>query len=145
MQVFLSTGTDGDWVLVEEVGPVTQAEGGWQRVSFQSSAFIAPEEETYLHFVVSDTGAGSVVEAAFDDIKIFSAKCRRFVCGDTNNDGYAVDISDIAYLVSALFLGGPPLEYIESGDVNSDESLDIVDIGAMVDHAFINHVEINCP
>jgi hypothetical protein len=30
------------------------------------------------------------------------------VCGDANNDGTGPDLSDLTYLVSYLFMGGPP-------------------------------------
>lgn len=49
------------------------------------------------------------------------------VCGDVNWD-YYVNVSDISYLISYYFHGGPPPIHSNTGDLNCDEKVSLTDI-----------------
>jgi hypothetical protein len=49
------------------------------------------------------------------------------LCGDVNGDG-SVQIADVVYLVTYLYLGGPPPDPMETGDANNDCLVNSADI-----------------
>jgi C1A family cysteine protease len=75
MYVYISNNNGADWTLVETVGPVDQASGGWYEHGFWPSDFLTPGNQMRLRFDVSDLGDGSVVEAAVDDVIVTSYMC----------------------------------------------------------------------
>nr|MBN2276772.1 choice-of-anchor J domain-containing protein [candidate division Zixibacteria bacterium] len=78
MNVYISNDGGVNWTLVETIGPVEQAYGGWYKYSFWISDLITPTTTMKLKFEASDLNSGSVVEAGVDDIVI-----KVFVC-DSN-------------------------------------------------------------
>jgi hypothetical protein len=58
------------------------------------------------------------------------------VCGDCNEDG-VVDIADVIYLISYLFIHGPAPDPIQTGDVNRDAVVDVADVMYLINHLFI--------
>ena len=52
------------------------------------------------------------------------------------NDLGTIDITDLTYLVSYMFRGGPPPLCFEHGDVNASGAIDVVDLTALVDYMF---------
>jgi hypothetical protein len=59
------------------------------------------------------------------------------VRGDANHDGQGPDISDLVYLVSYMFSGGPAPECIEETDANgSGGNPDITDLIYLVEYMF---------
>jgi hypothetical protein len=64
------------WVTMETVGPTgPQSTDGWFKVSYRISDFVALTNQVRFRFNASDTGAGSVVEAAIDDFNIDDVVC----------------------------------------------------------------------
>lgn len=56
-------------------------------------------------------------------------------CGDANHDTN-VNISDVVYIVSYLFKGGPPPNPMAAGNVNCDASVTISDVVFLVNYLF---------
>lgn len=75
MKIYISNNGGGNWTLVEKVGPVVQASGGWYEFSFMAGDFVTPTDQMKMRFEVSDLGAGSVVEAALDAFRVSRTTC----------------------------------------------------------------------
>jgi len=89
--------TDGvSWSLLEEV---SQSATAWVEASFRIGDFVAPPSAFKLRFVARDLGAGSLVEAAIDDLSIEAAACAPSAA-DLNSDG-VVNGADLALLLGA--------------------------------------------
>ncbi|MFZ5981100.1 MAG: M4 family metallopeptidase [Candidatus Zixiibacteriota bacterium] len=146
MQVYLSGDGGDSWFPVEEIGPVNQASGGWLVNRFYVSDFLSPTDNMKIRFDVSDLNDGSVVEAALDDFSVRTFKCRRYVCGDVNNNGSEPDISDITALITYLYLGGSAPEYPEAANVNGspDGSVDITDITYLIRFIYMGGAPLMC-
>jgi choice-of-anchor B domain-containing protein len=66
----------GAWVEVERLGPGhPEASGGWFQKSIAVTNYVATSASVQLRFIASDTGSGSIVEAAIDDLSIDDADC----------------------------------------------------------------------
>jgi hypothetical protein len=74
-KVFISNNDGGSWTLIEKVGPVNQASGGWFEHSFWVSEFVTPTNQMRLRFDASDLGSGSVVEAGVDAVEVTVFQC----------------------------------------------------------------------
>jgi Zn-dependent metalloprotease len=71
---------------------------GWRAFSFNITNPALLTNNVRLRFNASDLGAGSIVEAALDDLRITSLQCGTPCLGDWNGDG-VVDFNDLlAYL-----------------------------------------------
>ena len=71
LTVGISNNGGTSWVTVETVGPTgPERSGGWFHHQLRVSDFVAPTSNVMLRFVASDTGAGSTVEAAIDDVMV---------------------------------------------------------------------------
>ncbi|HPF12753.1 MAG TPA: hypothetical protein PLJ12_00695, partial [Planctomycetota bacterium] len=88
--VSLSGDNGATWTTVETVGPTgAQAAGGWYQHTVNIAGFMTPTATMRLRFVASDTGSGSIVEAAIDDVQGFSLDPSTVALG-TNYCGPAV-------------------------------------------------------
>ena len=75
MNIYISNNNGNTWTLVETVGPIQQANGGWFEHSFYVSEFVLPTDQIVMRFDASDLGSGSVVEAALDDFTVTVYSC----------------------------------------------------------------------
>lgn len=64
-----------NWTTVEVVGPTTDNAGGWSYHEFYVDDFVTPTSTVRLRFVANDAGAGSLVEAAIDDVSVLASGC----------------------------------------------------------------------
>lgn len=78
MKVYISSNGGTNWTLVETIGPVAQATGGWYQYSFMAEDFVTPGSQMKVRFEVSDVDPGSVVEAAVDAFMV-----SRYSCGSS--------------------------------------------------------------
>ncbi|MFH2055523.1 MAG: hypothetical protein ABIJ61_06165, partial [bacterium] len=76
MQIYISNNSGLSWTLVETVGPVSQASGGWYKVGFPASEYVTPSALMMMKFEASDLGDGSVVEAGLDAFKVSRYECQ---------------------------------------------------------------------
>ena len=67
-----------------------------------------------------------------------------FICGDANSDS-TVNIFDITYIISYLYIDGPPPIFMESADVNNDLTVNIFDITYLIAYLYLEGEEPNCP
>ncbi|MEL6431665.1 MAG: M14 family zinc carboxypeptidase, partial [Planctomycetota bacterium] len=68
-EVDVSNDGGATWTSAETVGP-TGASGGWEDASIDLGALLALTDAMRVRFVASDLGAGSIVEAAVDDVRV---------------------------------------------------------------------------
>ncbi len=73
--IYISNNNGGSWTLVETVGPVNEADGGWIVHSFMASQFVAPTAQMKMRFEASDLSGGSVVEAGIDAFAVNQYQC----------------------------------------------------------------------
>ncbi len=74
-KVYISNNNGSSWTLVENVGPVDQASGGWFENDFWASAYVTPTAQMKVRFDAADLGDGSVVEAGVDDFTVTQYTC----------------------------------------------------------------------
>ncbi len=75
MHIYISNNNGSSWILVETVGPVDQAGGGWYENTFMAGSYVTPTAQMKLRFDASDLGLGSVVEAAVDAVSVTVYEC----------------------------------------------------------------------
>jgi len=66
------------------------------------------------------------------------------ICGDVNDD-QVINIFDVTYLISYLYLSGPPPNMLDMADVNNDGTLNIFDITYLIQFLYLNGPDPNCP
>ena len=127
--VDISDDNGQSWTNVETVGPSgSETSGGWFFHAFDAADFVSLTAQVRLRFVASDERAGSLVEAAIDDLRVASISCAPSCPGDTNDDGVinALDLIDLL-----LCLGQPADPPCDTADVNGDgmvNALDLIDL-----------------
>jgi choice-of-anchor B domain-containing protein len=68
-----------NWTNVETLGPGhPDASGGWNAHSFRAADVVPVTSQFRLRFVAEDLGAGSIVEAAIDDLAVTDLDCDGF-------------------------------------------------------------------
>jgi hypothetical protein len=66
----------GAWIEVERLGPGhAEASGGWFQHSFLVTDFVTASNSIRLRFIADDSGSGSIVEAAIDDLELNDVEC----------------------------------------------------------------------
>lgn len=136
MEVYVSSNNGTTWLLVETVGPLQQATGGWFKYSFWVDDFVTRTDDMRVRFDVSDYGVSSIVEAGIDDFAVSMLQCLGpILCGDADNNEL-VNISDGVFLVSYIFGGGPAPEITAAADVNCDSLINISDAVYLIAYIF---------
>jgi murein tripeptide amidase MpaA len=124
MPVLVSNDGGATWVQIEDV---TENAGGWVVKSWRLEDFLPVTGRMRVRFVARDLGAGSVVEAAVDDVSITLMACRPDL--DLNRDGNA-DQDDVAYLINVISGGGNPTgidpDFNGDGNVDQDDVADFI-------------------
>ena len=98
----VSSNGGGAWQTLETVGPAgSEAAGGWffRQFSLGQIPGFALNNQFRVRFLASDLGAGSVIEAAVDAVKLQKLVCST-VTGDVDGNGI-VDVNDLLAVVSA--------------------------------------------
>ncbi len=134
-EVEVSDNAGATWTNLETVGPGgSEVSGGWfsKQFSLSDIAGFTPNSQFVIRFIASDTGDGSVVEAAVDAIELVAFDCDA-CAGDFNGDG-TVDFFDVSAFLSA-FNGGDL-----SADFTGDGTLDFFDVSA-----FLAAYSAGCP
>ena len=126
MTVEVTDGLSG-WTTLEVIGPVAQSSGGWYDVSFLVSDFVENTSSFQIRFTACDLNAGSVVEAAIDNLLIEAIECNDEpeLPGDFNGD-CVVDGADFGDLLSQWGNANSP------ADLNGNGTVDGADVGLLL-------------
>lgn len=81
-----------NWVTLETIGPGSpEASGGWFQANFTVESFVSLTDQVALRFIADDSGNGSWVEAAIDDVRVEGYRCSSSVginsCSGDGGDG----------------------------------------------------------
>lgn len=120
------------WVDLENTN---LSDNSWSKRVFFLEEYIALSQEVQFRFIAEDIfhdgeygSGGSIVEAAIDEMNIFSVGVADIEPGDANFDG-SIDILDVVTIVNfALGTTTPDSQQFQASDVNSDGQIDILDI-----------------
>ena len=118
MQVYISNNAGGSWTLVEDVN---QNANAWVTVDFVIEDVISATDQMQMRFVASDLGAGSVVEAGIDNLRVFGIECDdSSIPGDMNGDGL-VNGADLGLFLSVWGTSDPAADFNADGTVGGDD------------------------
>jgi murein tripeptide amidase MpaA len=115
MPVEISNNDGATWVQLELV---TENANAWVQKDWRISDFVMPTQNMRLRFIARDLGAGSVVEAAVDEVKVYVTSCP--CAADFNTDG-VTDFFDYLDFVAAFSSSSP------AADFNGDSVIDFFD------------------
>ncbi|MBC7833532.1 MAG: hypothetical protein H7Y88_00340 [Phycisphaerales bacterium] len=117
------------WTAVETVGPGgAGTSGGWVYHEFEAGDVVELTSQVRVRFIAEDAGAGSLIEAAIDDMVVRSRACE--VCAADVDGNGLVSSADITFFLGAWFAD------LSSGsltaDFNGDEAVTSADITAFL-------------
>ncbi|MDX2148342.1 MAG: M14 family metallocarboxypeptidase [Planctomycetota bacterium] len=115
MPVEISADDGATWTTLETVAENLNA---WTRRIFRVADFVEPSDRVRVRFVARDLGAGSLVEAGIDDLRVFAQGCP--CAADFNGDGVG-DFFDYLDFVNAY-----AAEDL-AADFNGDAQVDFFD------------------
>ena len=122
-RVQISNNNGATWTALETVGPTgPEVNGGWIFKEFLVSDFVTPTAQVKVRFIADDAGAGSLIEAAVDEVRMKTVACGNPV--DLNGDG-SIDAADLAILLSNWGVNGV-------GDINGDGSVEATDLAILL-------------
>lgn len=129
MTVQISNNNGSSWSTLELV---TENAGLWVRKTFNIADVIPPTSQMRLRFIASDLGAGSVVEAGVDDVRIEYVDCSPPPDGcqgdaDGDNDRDFADITAVLANFGATYPGTNGL-----GDADHDMTVNFADVTAVL-------------
>lgn len=125
MPVMISNDGGANWVQLELV---TENAGAWVKKSFRIADFLTPSSQIKLRFIARDLNAGSVVEAAVDDVRIEYVQC--YKPGDVDGDGLVNTDDLIAVITQWGACPAPPSncpgDLVPTGTVNTDDLIQVI-------------------
>jgi hypothetical protein len=125
---------------------------------YRCSTWVPPTYTTCLQWVKVSTPPYDSISILLDTtgyldtnkVKLYAGSLTAlggFVCGNVDGELPAnVDISDLSYLISYGFLGGPPPVPLAAGNVDcsTDGNIDIADLSALIDHLYVSLLPMCC-
>ncbi len=121
MPVEISNDNGLTWVQLELV---TESLGRWVERRFPVAQFLAPTANMRLRFVARDLGAGSLVEAALDDVSVIVEDCEPELPADLNGDGLVNGV-DLTILLGQWGASG-------AADIDGDGVVSATDLTALL-------------
>lgn len=102
-RVDMSNNDGSTWTNVETVGPGgNQVDGGWFQGTINIEQFVTPlTANMRIRFVADDSGTGSLIEAAVDDVRISYSSC--VVCRPDFDRNGTLQVNDIFGFLAAWF------------------------------------------
>lgn len=119
MPVQISTNDGATWSDVEVV---SENAGAWVRREVAMSGELS--NQTRLRFIARDLGAGSIVEAAVDDVSLTQLVCPPDIDINRDENEDLLDAQNLAQVVVGLIQPGP--DWLE-GDIDGNENVDLQD------------------
>jgi hypothetical protein len=105
-EVEISNNGGSSWTDLETVGPSgPEVQGGWIFKQFNIGNTITPTSQMRIRFIASDLGAGSVVEAGVDGVKVLVVGCDEMVSPSSFQ------------MIEGVTIGGTVGDLAESDDV----------------------------
>jgi hypothetical protein len=150
LTVEVSSDAGGSWLPAQTIGPTSNNTGGWvsHSVAASSVAGLTLTATMQIRFSVADAPAGSVVEAAVDDVVVFSRTCVATPgCPADVDDGSGtgtpdggVTIDDLIYYLSLFEAGNV------DADVDDGSGTGTPDGGVTIDDLifYLTHFEGGC-
>ncbi len=92
---------------------------------------------SFTALVTDDVGATDEQQFSFDITATF-------ICGNANGDEL-VNILDITYIISYLYMGGPAPDPVESADVDNSGEVNILDITSLISFLYKDGPPLECP
>jgi len=119
-RVDLSNDAGANWASVEVVGPAgSGTSGGWLYHEYRVVDVLPLTAQMRMRFIAEDAGAGSLVEAAIDDMSVFRYFCP--TCpSDFNASGGTPDDADVAAFFDAWNNGDASADLNHSGGTPDD-------------------------
>lgn len=139
---YVRVSTDGtEWITVWENPQGEEiADMSWTEMNLDISDHADNQPTVYLRWTMGTTDGGwQYCGWNIDDIRVLAYESG-ITCGDVNHDG-EIDIEDVVFLISYLFLNGPPPDcdpITLCGDVNGDGQVDSADIVYLINYLFVN-------
>ena len=97
MPIEISADNGATWIQLENVA---ENAGVWVDKTFRINNYITPSAQVRVRFRAQDLGAGSIVEAGVDDVRIYGANCVVPLIGDLDGNG-SVNGADMGILLGA--------------------------------------------
>jgi len=120
----------------------------WNEMELDISAVADSQATVYIRWMMAAEDALYTFGGwNIDDIQImgiYNLMGTEIMCGDTNGDE-TLNLFDITYLISYLYLGGPQPSPIIKADVNSDNEINIFDITYLITYLYLGGPEPDCP
>jgi len=99
----------------------------------------APDYGYDFYFIVRATDcAGFYTECQINIDYLSNA------CADLNND-HLINIFDVVYMISFLYIDGPSPNPMELADVNNDGAVNIFDVTYLISYLYLNGPPLDCP
>jgi hypothetical protein len=113
-----------NWFDLEQT---SQSEASWIYKQFLLNQYIEMSDQVQVRFIADDSGDGSLVEAAVDDVFILNGISVNLVFGDVDFDG-EVSINDVLQIVDYIFgFIQPNGIQLYVADLNQDGNLNVID------------------
>lgn len=113
-----------NWVELERT---SQSETSWLYKQFLLNQYVDLTGQVQLRFIADDSGEGSLVEAAVDDVFILNGLSVDVMMGDVDFDG-EVSIADVLLIVDYILgIVQPNGIQVYAADINQDGNLNIID------------------
>jgi hypothetical protein len=122
MPVEISNNGGTTWVPLETI---STNNGAWTKRTWRVRDFVTPTSQVRVRFIARDLGAGSIVEAGVDDLKITNVDCTANIVGDMNGDG-VVNSADLGILLSSWGTSNP------LADLDGNGTVDSADLGILL-------------
>lgn len=113
MPVWISNDSGQNWILLEDV---TENAGAWVFKSFRIEDFLPATDQMMIRFQARDLGAGSLVEAAVDDVQLVVRGCPRHPA-DLDANG-VLNIFDYIAFGNFYNAGDPIADFDGNGVLN---------------------------
>jgi hypothetical protein len=105
----------------------SQSEASWIYKQFLLNQYIEMSDQVQVRFIADDSGDGSLVEAAVDDVFILNGISVNLVFGDVDFDG-EVSINDVLQIIDYILgVVQPNGLQVYVADLNQDGNLNVID------------------